>query len=341
MDYPTHLSGQHEDALNALARQAQALRQARSKRKQGKEKIAEKANELLCQIQHHSASRLGQDHAINILYQESGLSSEVAANELRAAWQQAVVRKQKRDVLGDEIEQWNMTDFVQACEEPEPELAILPVGSWFLHFSFTLAKPYISRDDKANHLIDNPVTKDRVLGLPLIGPSSWKGNLRSALRLFKGWEADDQPEMIGLFGNPKGTESDFRAGRLEFYPTFFYRIGLEIINPHDRARKVGKNPLLIECVPAGATGTFSLLYVPFDLIGQPVDEIGKVAKADLQLVAEAVSAMMLTYGFSAKRTSGYGTAQDEIAGGVVRTRAGEWRLTRVSQLAQEVEDVRF
>jgi CRISPR-associated protein Cmr2 len=59
---------------------------------------------------------------------------------------------------------------------------------------------------------------------------------------------------------------------------------------------------------------------------------------DLQLVAEGLKAMFLTYGFSAKRTSGYGVAKDEIVG-LVKTGAGEKKLTRLSQVAQEVKNV--
>jgi len=136
------------------------------------------------------------------------------------------------------------------------------------------------------------------------------------------------------------------SGRLMFYPTFFNLIDVEVINPHSRKTKAGTHPIYLECVPAGATGSFSLLYVPFDLIGQPGDTVRAQAQADLRLIAEAVSAMMLTYGFSAKRTSGYGTARDEITGRVSTTWAGERNFERATfeqlvKLVQGVQDVRF
>ena len=40
-------------------------------------------------------------------------------------------------------------------------------------------------------------------------------------------------------------------GRLRFYPSFFNDIGLEIINPHDRVKRVGNKPIYIESVPQG------------------------------------------------------------------------------------------
>ncbi len=328
MDTACVIRQQYASALQGLEKIIYQ-RQRKDLEKQFNEQVAK----LLDQIQEYWRTQLSQVHALTVLFQECGLMNEGMANAIRAEWQQRVIRHQTEDALRVQ----DMNALVNSCGSPEPDLNLLPSGSWFLQFKFTLAKPYISHDDEPYYLIDNPVTKDMVFGLPLVRPSSWKGNLRSVLRLCKGWN-DDAPEMIRLFGNPKRAESDFNAGRLEFYPSFFYRIGLEIINPHDRARRVGKNPILLECVPAGAQGTFSLLYVPFDLIGQ-ADAVQQ-AQEDLQRVAEAVREMMLTYGFSAKRSSGYGTAKDEIVG-KVRTRADEKTLTRLSQLAQEVQNVRF
>jgi CRISPR-associated protein Cmr2 len=89
-----------------------------------------------------------------------------------------------------------------------------------------------------------------------------------------------------------------------FYPTFFNLIDVEVINPHSRKTRAGTHPIYLECVPIGAQGTFSLLYVPFDLIGKEESDIKQQSLADLELIAEGLSAMFLTYGFSAKRTSG-------------------------------------
>lgn len=105
---------------------------------------------------------------------------------------------------------------------------------------------------------------------------------------------------------------DGRRGRLNFYPTFFDKIGLEVINPHDRKTKAGTLPIYIESVPEGAKGTFSLLYLPFDLIGKsdPKEEVCN----DLELMFDALKAMMLTYGFSAKKSSGFGLIRNNISG---------------------------
>jgi hypothetical protein len=53
--------------------------------------------------------------------------------------------------------------------------------------------------------------------------------------------------------------------------------------------------------------------------------------------------MFLTYGFSAKRTSGYGVAEDKIIKGEIKTRAGRHDLTGkvLSRLMQEAGNVSF
>jgi CRISPR-associated protein Cmr2 len=101
----------------------------------------------------------------------------------------------------------------------------------------------------------------------------------------------------------KGDIEGFQ-GSLHFYPTYFDRIGLEVINPHDRETGAGNNPIYFECVPDKTLGTFALLYVP--LVGPEVSE--EEAKQDLAEVANGVKEMMTRYGFGAKTSSGYGTA---------------------------------
>jgi CRISPR-associated protein Cmr2 len=118
-------------------------------------------------------------------------------------------------------------------------------------------------------------------------------------------------------GLPAGEDQGFR-GRLYFYPTFFDNIDLEVINPHDRETGAGKLPIYIESVPAGARGNFSLVYSPWDLMGCR-DREGLAAKVegDLYLVAEALEDLMLNYGFSAKKSSGFGIIEDAITGGTL------------------------
>ena len=55
-------------------------------------------------------------------------------------------------------------------------------------------------------------------------------------------------------------------GRAVFYPTFFNKISLEIINPHDRKRRAGTNPIFYEIVPEGAEGNLQVIYIPYDAV---------------------------------------------------------------------------
>jgi len=281
------------------------------------------------------------------------------------------------------------------------DLATLPCYTFALEFQFKLAKPYLSQDDDAFYVIDNPVRKDKVFKVPYVAPTSWKGNLRAAitqrlLDTFGGMLPTEVPageaereELLAklwaerawrvvLFGNEKENDAAFlnrwlashlvpeqldaderernrqvkeeakrlgeafekylvkrgyrtekiegRRGRLFFFPTFFNRIGWEIINPHDRKRRVGKNPIPFECVPAEAIGTFRLVYVPYDFLGEVTPNESALQEQvvdDLQLVAEGLHAMFTIYGFGAKTSSGYGVAEDAVEEGRIWTNISE------------------
>lgn len=236
------------------------------------------------------------------------------------------------------------------------DLDRLPHLSFMLRVPFKLRKPYLSKDDRAFHLLDNPVRKDKVFQTPMVASTGWKGALHSAMlqQLAEWWcNLDDKDSRshrkefvarrIGLgrlFGTEKSVQIDdekfkgyldsfnderlacwyrryvrryfsssgFFSGRLYFYPTFFNRIGLEVINPHSRKTGVGKNPILLECVPKDATGQFTLLYVPFGEVKQ------REVTEDLKLVVAGVKAMLTVYGFGAKTSSGFGIADVEGKG---------------------------
>jgi len=207
----------------------------------------------------------------------------------------------------------------------QSQMNVLPLGSFAVQFGFTLEKPWYSKDDIPFYVIDNPVRKDKVFKVPILPASSWKGMLRWSVRMDKGLlthlESDpkmkrwkDDLQTIRIFGTEKGEQDEirFRAGRLVTYPTYFDRIGMEMINPHSRKTKAGRNPITYEVVPPSAKGIFSLLYVPFDLIGQSGATIRKESLEDLELMSEAIQTLFLQYGISAKRTVGWGVAKDQF-----------------------------
>lgn len=198
------------------------------------------------------------------------------------------------------------------------DLSYLPDYSFFLRADFSLEAPYLSRDDRLFSVTENPVRKDWVFGLPLIASTTWKGALRNACRI-------QAQEAVGrLFGPepPRDQEQEeepsLHAGRVYTFASFFNQIGLEIINPHDRQRRVGKNPIKMECVPKGARSRLTVLYIaiPRDDASWnlgPADFRKEIA-GDLVTLANCVRGMMRDYGFSAKKSSGYGTATDALTG---------------------------
>lgn len=223
---------------------------------------------------------------------------DTGGNALREEW-----AKQRLQVELDPL-----PDFLQP---PSVNLALLPFGSFSIRFEFKLLKPYISRDENAFYIVDNPIVRDKVFRLPMVRPTAWKGALRHAFWQL-GYQEDDQ-QIQRLFGAANDDQpKEGNAGRLYFYPTFFTETGLEIINPHDRKRRVGKNPILFESVPPGAKGCFTLLYVPFDRVGKDEAETRREIFDDLQRVAEGLQALFTVYGFGAKTGSGFGVAEDGV-----------------------------
>ena len=197
----------------------------------------------------------------------------------------------------------------------KPDFSKIPAYWCPLEIPFTLQTPWYSKDDKPFHVLDNPLRKDKVFGVPFMSASTWKGLLRWACRMQAGllehlgtdpkmnnWQDSDW--IIHLFGNEKEEKKDFRQGTLVFYPTWFSKIGFEIINPHSRETRAGTTPILYEVVPAGTAGTLYLLYAPMN-----IDESKKYQKEALNKLITAIEQLLTVYGFSAKRTAGWGIAK--------------------------------
>jgi len=237
---------------------------------------------------------------------------EISADSLREAW--------SKERLNVSVSKPNL-DLWQLINKSAIKLSILPPYSFSLIFTFRLAKPYISKDDNAFYIIDNPIVRDKASRLPMVRPSAWKGSLRHALwqlgARYDGEKYHDD-RVKRMFGETRG-DDEGEAGRLFFYPTFFSKISLEIINPHDRVRRVGKNPILFESVPEGASGCFTLLYAPLDRVGNDETDPERKLKPlpeeiieDLILLSEGLQAMFTLYGFGAKTSSGFGCAENQL-----------------------------
>jgi CRISPR-associated protein Cmr2 len=194
-----------------------------------------------------------------------------------------------------------------ALEPIDLALDHFPRFSTVWQFQFKLATDYLSQDDVSLYPIDNPVRKEHVLKLPMVAPTGWKGALRSAFRLQHGVD-DESDDLVRLFGQTRDNEEG-QAGRLYFFPTYFARLGLIVINPHDRETGIGaRGPISFETVPRDSDGYFTLLYVPRGNV--TISEIGE----DISKTTQALRVMFRTYGFGAKTSSGFGVAREECKG---------------------------
>lgn len=244
-------------------------------------------------------------HLMYYYYAATGKDPE----DIRADWQ----KRNLQANMKQELESWHLDAFLHDnIFENNINLSVLPENSFVIQFKFILKKPYISIDEQEFYIIDNPIRKDKVFNLPYIAPSSWKGSLRSAL-FYLGYNSENE-KIQNIFGN-KNTENDelLTKGRVHLFPTFFKEKGLEIINPHNREKRVGTVPILLECVPAGESGTFTLLYVPYNLfLNLDKESFKKQILEDLLLLSGGLKSMFLTYGFGAKTSSGFGIAENNL-----------------------------
>jgi hypothetical protein len=232
--------------------------------------------------------------------------SPFTAEDFRMQW-----AKDGQHIRQAIFKEW--TDLVIPSSADVQKIVARIPGAWAIQFTFTLASPYLSKGIEAFDLLDNPIIRDKVYEVPIVPASSWKGGLRAAvLANFGGDEtkltSEQNNQMRRLFGNERKADNGFLAGRLHCFPTGFQATRCIVINPHDRARRVGINPILLECVPEGQSGTFTALYVPF---GDMSDS--SVWGADLLLCVHAISDLLLQWGIGAKKSDGNGLAKDGLS----------------------------
>lgn len=190
------------------------------------------------------------------------------------------------------------------------DLSHLPEGSVLICIEFTLKKPYTSRGE--NEFYENPIIRDTFTRLPIVRPTTWKGNLRFAATQMDNSTFKDKDIIIGrLFGSGSLGE-DGRRGRLHFFPTFFEEDGKDVITPISRkTRKPTRGPICLDVIKPGSKGKFYVLYTPYPRgKGFTMDEVME----DLGFLAEALKLMFYTYGFSARRTSGFGVINKKVNG---------------------------
>lgn len=228
---------------------------------------------------------------------------------IRAAWTKGATQSLTRSV-----EMGLFAEISAVRSRLDTILPTLPLYSWYISLPVRLVEPFTSKDDSEIHVLENPICRERVFGVPMVRPSTWKGNLR--------WTAViaglDQKVRERLFGNETDEEEEFHAGRLFFFPTYFNRIDFEVMTPLDRERRSPKpGPIFLECVyhhpgDGARAGDFGLLYLAPPGAWQSPAETAEQAVADLKYTAAILTDMLLSYGFSAKKASGFGVIEDNF-----------------------------
>ncbi|PMP82831.1 MAG: hypothetical protein C0175_02935 [Caldisericum exile] len=225
-------------------------------------------------------------------------------------WLEEIFTQKKKEILNKLKENKNINDFYPKHEE----LQNLPQNSVLIKISFTLKKPYTSKDEGEFHIIEgkifeNPIVRDKFTGLPMVRPSTWKGHLRFAADRVE-WNDENEKKKIirRLFGSEPANENALK-GRLYFFSTFFKdEAERDVITPLKRdTRTPARGPIPLEVMKPAKKGEFYLLYIPYPK-GDDFKE--ENVKEDLEFLAKALKLMFYTYGFSAKKTSGFGVVKD-------------------------------
>jgi len=267
-------------------------------------------------------------------------------NEIKSfkKWKEELTEKQKEKIEkkpeDKQIEQWLEEIFIKPlCEEkaevlmnkeknidfkmfyPQDEdfnclQQYLPQNSALMKISFTLKKPFMSKDDSEFHILngkilENFIVRDKLTGLSMVKPSTWKGHLRFAAEMVKKDKAEREKIMKRLFGS-EADDTEALRGRIYFFPTFFkenHKKG-EVITPLDReTRTPSIGPIDLEVIAAGGKGILHLLYFPYPRGEDYSDKEVEEEEEDLKFLADSLQLMLYTSGFSAKKTSGFGVIE--------------------------------
>ncbi len=186
-------------------------------------------------------------------------------------------------------------------------------------------------------ILENPIVRDKFTGLPMVKPTTWKGHLRYAAEKVELFE--NKKEIIKrLFGSEPAEKDNLLKGRLYFYPTFFKDgVKKDIITPLNRdTRTPVKGPIPLEIVKEGTKGEFYLLYFPYpkgdNYRESEVDE-------DLEFISKSLELMFYTYGFSAKKTSGFGVIEKNLEKGEISIKMNDKIQTEEFSKLDELKDI--
>lgn len=193
-------------------------------------------------------------------------------------------------------------------------------------------------------ITENPIVRDKFTGKPMVKPSTWKGHLRFAANKVE-WENEQEKKEIikRLFGSEPEEKDNPLKGRLYFSPSFFNdEAEKDIITPLKReTRTPARGPIDFEVMTAGKKSEFYLLYFPYPINDNKKD----VVDNDLKFLAEALKLMFYTYGFSAKKTSGFGVIKEILEEGKLWIKKGsdveETDFSNLEDLNKKIEELKL
>jgi len=128
---------------------------------------------------------------------------------------------------------------------------------------------------------------------------------KNQLQLFLAFEIGINPDKNLEEAFEKYKQSKAQKGRAIFYPMYFDKLSLEVINPHDRKTKAGTKPIYYEVVPKDSESTLQIIYIPFDAILEDDKKIQKEAKQDLEFLTKCIERLSKN-GLGAKTKLGWG-----------------------------------
>jgi len=100
-------------------------------------------------------------------------------------------------------------------------------------------------------------------------------------------------------------EFQTHKGKAIFYPTYFNKLSLEIINPHDRRKRAGTVPIHYEVVPKDTEGILQIVYIPFDGVLKKDKDLKEEVEQDLKYLCQAIQTLA-DEGIGAKTKLGWG-----------------------------------
>ena len=109
-------------------------------------------------------------------------------------------------------------------------------------------------------------------------------------------------------------EEGNRRGRLQALPSYLDRMDMDVLNPRNPRTRVGTFPIKMEHAPPTSKAWFSLIYLAFDLIGEPLEGIQRAARNDWNIIGQAIVRMLRLSGFGAKKSAGCGRAANTLGG---------------------------